>query len=83
MNNAILEKLDAFRDKRILVIGDLMLDKYTYGSVSRVSPEAPVQVLLHKKDGFVTAGKIKSTGRANVIGHYFGPFGNFSLSPVL
>jgi D-beta-D-heptose 7-phosphate kinase/D-beta-D-heptose 1-phosphate adenosyltransferase len=32
---------------RILVIGDLMLDRYIWGDVDRVSPEAPVPVLLH------------------------------------
>src|SRR5215831_1644727 len=30
---------------RILVIGDVMLDKFTVGRVSRISPEAPVPVL--------------------------------------
>jgi rfaE bifunctional protein kinase chain/domain len=34
-----------FAGTRILVIGDLMLDCYTFGSVSRISPEAPVPVL--------------------------------------
>lgn len=32
--------------QRILVIGDLMLDRYIYGSVNRISPEAPVPVVL-------------------------------------
>jgi D-glycero-beta-D-manno-heptose-7-phosphate kinase len=35
----------AFCSARIAVIGDLMLDRYTFGSVSRISPEAPVPVL--------------------------------------
>lgn len=35
-----------FRDARVLVIGDVMLDRFRYGSVSRISPEAPVPVLL-------------------------------------
>src|ERR1017187_8178657 len=35
----------AFFRARIAVIGDLMLDRYTFGSVSRISPEAPVPVL--------------------------------------
>ena len=39
-----LEWLDSKRRKRILVIGDLMLDQYWYGQVSRISPEAPVPV---------------------------------------
>ena len=34
-----------FRGKRVAVLGDLMLDKYVWGSVSRISPEAPVPVL--------------------------------------
>lgn len=34
-----------FRGKRFLVIGDLMLDRYVYGEVSRISPEAPVPVV--------------------------------------
>ncbi|MDP4198506.1 MAG: D-glycero-beta-D-manno-heptose-7-phosphate kinase [Bacteroidota bacterium] len=41
-----LESLTAsFSSARIAVIGDLMLDRYTFGSVSRISPEAPVPVL--------------------------------------
>ncbi|MEO6940102.1 MAG: D-glycero-beta-D-manno-heptose-7-phosphate kinase [Candidatus Kapaibacterium sp.] len=35
----------AFRSSRIAVIGDLMLDRYQFGTVSRISPEAPVPVL--------------------------------------
>ena len=31
--------------KKILVVGDVMLDEYFVGTVSRVSPEAPVNVL--------------------------------------
>ncbi len=34
-----------FARQRILVVGDLMLDRYVYGTVSRISPEAPVPVV--------------------------------------
>lgn len=37
--------LKHIKRKRILVIGDLMLDVYTFGEVLRISPEAPVPVL--------------------------------------
>ena len=37
--------LSGFADRRILVIGDLMLDEYIWGKVSRISPEAPVPVV--------------------------------------
>lgn len=37
--------MDACRDLRLLVIGDLMLDRYLWGRVERISPEAPVPVV--------------------------------------
>ena len=37
--------LDAARSKRVLVIGDAMLDEYLIGDVERISPEAPVPVV--------------------------------------
>jgi rfaE bifunctional protein kinase chain/domain len=36
---------DSFSDCRLMVIGDLMLDRYIWGKVSRISPEAPVPVV--------------------------------------
>src|SRR5579871_3706554 len=43
------ERLDAilqsFSRSRILVIGDLMLDEFLWGKVTRISPEAPVPVV--------------------------------------
>jgi len=39
------ELLHRFGRKRVLVIGDLMLDEYVWGRVSRISPEAPVPVV--------------------------------------
>lgn len=36
---------DQFRNKKIIVIGDLMLDRYVWGTVTRISPEAPVPVV--------------------------------------
>lgn len=54
------ELLEAFRDTRILVVGDLMLDRYLSGTVSRISPEAPVPVVL------VTGERAVPGGAANV-----------------
>ena len=39
------EWIAGFAGKRILVIGDLMLDEFIWGNVSRISPEAPVPVV--------------------------------------
>lgn len=42
--------LSRFRRLRILVVGDLMLDEFIYGRVSRISPEAPVPVVQVEKE---------------------------------
>ncbi len=39
------EVFEAFKDKTVLVVGDVMIDYYMRGQVSRISPEAPVPVL--------------------------------------
>ncbi len=45
--------IEAFAHKRILVIGDLMLDEFLWGRVSRISPEAPVPVVeIVKEESF-------------------------------
>jgi rfaE bifunctional protein kinase chain/domain len=45
-----------FKNRRILVVGDLMLDEYVWGSVDRISPEAPVQVVSVDKEDFTLGG---------------------------
>lgn len=50
LSEASLEQVDAgFYARRLLVVGDLMLDRYVWGSVNRVSPEAPVPVLSFQR----------------------------------
>ncbi len=44
------EIISNFKNKKILVIGDLILDKYLWGDVERISPEAPVPVVDVKKE---------------------------------
>ena len=42
---------DSFREIKVGVIGDVMLDTYMWGHVDRISPEAPVPIVtLHKKE---------------------------------
>jgi len=49
-----------FKDQKILVVGDIMLDRYICGVVNRISPEAPVPVVL------VTDENSRPGGAANV-----------------
>jgi len=44
------EVVEQFKQKRILVIGDVMIDAYLRGNVNRVSPEAPVPIVSLQKE---------------------------------
>ncbi|MBN2417227.1 D-glycero-beta-D-manno-heptose-7-phosphate kinase [bacterium] len=46
----------AFQEKTILVVGDVMLDSYLWGRVSRISPEAPVPVVDIQKESHCLGG---------------------------
>ena len=65
------EFLNRIKSLNVLVIGDVMLDRYVIGEVKRISPEAPVPVLAVKEEKSVAGGaanvalNIKSLG-ANV-----------------
>ncbi len=67
MKNSIFHRpqlhplIDRFAGTRILVVGDVMLDEYLQGKVSRISPEAPVPILDIQSDS------VKLGGAANVI----------------
>ncbi len=41
----MLTRIPSFKDARVLVVGDIMLDRYWYGAATRISPEAPVPVV--------------------------------------
>jgi D-beta-D-heptose 7-phosphate kinase / D-beta-D-heptose 1-phosphate adenosyltransferase len=45
LHEVIQEIEDKWASKRLLVVGDVMLDKYLWGEVGRISPEAPVPVV--------------------------------------
>jgi D-beta-D-heptose 7-phosphate kinase / D-beta-D-heptose 1-phosphate adenosyltransferase len=47
---------DKSQRKALLVVGDVMIDRYVTGKVERISPEAPVPVLLHSHDRAVAGG---------------------------
>ncbi len=48
--------VDAFSGCKVLVVGDLMLDRYIFGSVDRISPEAPVPVVDVQREEQVLGG---------------------------
>ena len=45
MQRELLETVERFSGRRVLLVGDFMLDRYVFGDAERISPEAPVPVL--------------------------------------
>ena len=45
-----------FTTQKICVVGDIMLDEYVFGTVGRISPEAPVPVVAVTRDARVPGG---------------------------
>jgi len=69
--------LPHIRGKRVLVIGDIMVDEYIGGSVSRISPEAPVPVVE------VETEELRLGGAANVAANVRSLGGNPALIGVV
>src|SRR5262245_2567892 len=59
------ELLEQFAHRRVLVVGDCMLDEYIWGAVSRISPEAPVMVVQQERTTYAAGGA--SNVAANVV----------------
>ncbi len=60
LHEVIREIEHSWAAKRVLAVGDVMLDKYIWGEVGRISPEAPVPVVR------VTYESVRPGGVANV-----------------
>ncbi|MEP7347475.1 MAG: bifunctional ADP-heptose synthase [Gemmatimonadaceae bacterium] len=50
------ELLGGMRDRRVVIVGDAMLDVYLYGDVERISPEAPVPVVRVRERRYALGG---------------------------
>ncbi len=62
------EIINKFSDKRILVIGDVILDHYIWGDVKRVSPEAPVPVVEFLSENFRLGGAANTVANIRRLG---------------
>src|SRR5207253_2198623 len=48
--------IQSFSEKKVLVVGDIMLDRFIWGNVSRISPEAPVPVVNVEREAVYPGG---------------------------
>ncbi len=65
MDKTLIEK---FNEKTILVLGDVMLDRYIWGKVSRISPEAPVPVVEVQNETYVPGGAANTSNNIVALG---------------
>ena len=68
MRDYIFNILHNFKGKKILIIGDVMLDKYYKGDVDRISPEAPVPIVHVKEEIFVPGGAANTANNCATLG---------------
>ena len=76
-HNELLPYISQFPKARIMVIGDLMVDEYIWGNVSRISPEAPVPVVS------VTSESLRLGGAGNVVNNIHTLGGKVLLTGVV
>ncbi len=71
-SNSILQDfskvLNGLSDARIMVIGDVMLDRFIWGKVERISPEAPVPVVWVKNESAMPGGAANVARNVSAIG---------------
>src|SRR3954452_488790 len=70
--SALIDRIDG---RSVLVVGDLMIDHFLYGRVTRISPEAPVPVVQFEREDYrlggasnVAANIVALGGRATAVG---------------
>ncbi len=69
------ELFETFKNQTIAVIGDLMLDRYVWGRVSRISPEAPVPVVEIESESFRFGGAANVSHNVMMLGARVLPVG--------
>ncbi len=60
--------ISGFNKTKILVVGDLILDEFVWGDSSRISPEAPVPVVLVERESLMPGGAANVANNINALG---------------
>ncbi|MFC1855938.1 D-glycero-beta-D-manno-heptose-7-phosphate kinase [Thermodesulfobacteriota bacterium] len=76
-NKRLIELAKGFKNGRVLVVGDVMIDQFIYGSVERISPEAPVPVVAVEDETFMLGGA------ANVLHNIKGLKGSSTVCGII
>src|SRR3954467_14941865 len=75
MATPLIELVENLPPAKVVLVGDLMLDRYIFGSTERVSPEAPVPIIHFQREeyrlggaGFVMANLATLGAKVRLIG---------------
>jgi len=86
IKDRLIEIVRNFKGKRIKIIGDIILDEYIFGEVERISPEAPVPVVLVKKKKYHLGGAANVAFNLKALGaepELFGVIGNDESAKII
>lgn len=64
----VRQLINSTRQRRIVVVGDVMLDQFIWGNVARISPEAPVPVLEFQRESFMPGGAANVARNLSALG---------------
>jgi len=67
-NDKLFSIIDNFKNFKILVVGDIILDEYIWGKASRLSPEAPVPILEVNKCTYILGGAANVANNIRTLG---------------
>ena len=73
--DAARKLLAAAAGRKVLVVGDLMLDQFIWGTVDRISPEAPVPVVRVSRESFHLGGAGNVVSNIAALGERRVPWG--------
>lgn len=77
-----LELIEQFSRAQILVVGDMMLDRFLWGKVSRISPEAPVPVVQVERESAILGGAANVVCNIQALGGVPTPLGMVGQDPT-
>ena len=77
----LMELVDGFSSRRVLVVGDLVADEFIYGEVARVSREAPVLILKYDATEMVAGGAGNAANNVAALGGRAGLAGIVGTDP--
>src|SRR5262249_14503785 len=82
----LIPALDKFSRVRCVVLGDVMLDRFIYGNISRISPEAPIPVSAVEQERDVRGGAANAARTLSSLGCQsilIGIVGKDDAAPIL